>query len=202
MITFALDDDTILNHQRAARAVVRRYMRYGVVREHEYEDMVQEVLLAVVEQRDNYDPGKCSVVAWVYSVGRSRISEIRRYWATMKRTGFTVSLDAPISDDGDLRLGDTIADPDASEPDDTAGAVRKAVVRALESKMLTPSNKPRERKAALAQADTLVKKRLLSLVPATLGECAAMHGVTRQAMQQREARLMKAVRRELKGVAA
>lgn len=92
--------------------------------------------------------------------------------------------------------------PDSREPDDTAASVRDAVQRAMGSRLLTPSNKPRERERALRQVDTLVKKRLLSPDPALLEDCAREHGCTREAMRQREALLMQVLKRELKEVAA
>lgn len=95
--------------------------------------------------------------------------------------GPDLSFDAPISDDSDVTLGSTVADPGESVEDILA----KREVQTIFKKHLEEF-----KKRIIGRDLELFEDRLLSVQPMTLQEFGDRHGISRERARQIEARLM------------
>jgi len=98
-------------------AHLRAFLRRRLVRlPHEVEDLLQESLLAIHNQRHTYDPRQ-PVTAWVYAVARYKLADL------LRRRSRRDLLNDPLDEDGEL--------PAAS--DDQAAEARRDLAKLLET---------------------------------------------------------------------
>ena len=102
-------------------------------------------------------------------------------------TGRDVSLDAPISDQGDTRLMDLQSEADPHRVDDDLGTREELALLQEKIEELRPSLSEREL--------MLLDERILADDPLTLQEIGTKYGTTREAVRQMEARLMAKIKR-------
>jgi len=100
-----------------------------------------------------------------------------------------VSLDQPLSEDGDVRLMDLQSEVDPHLVDEELG--RREELSALQAQIeeLRPELSERELE--------LLEERLLADDPLTLQEIGERHGVSREAVRQMEVRLMEKLKNKL-----
>lgn len=101
-------------------------------------------------------------------------------------SGRDVSLDAPVSEDGNSRMLDLQSEPDSTNLIDELGS-REEVAQLIEKlEELRPTLNEREL--------VLLDERLLADEPLTLQEIGDKYGTTREAVRQMEVRLMKKIK--------
>ncbi len=113
--------------QRHRQAVFNFIFRF-VNNRQRAEDVLQETWLKVVRSSSEYEP-KAKFTTWVFTVARNLCVDHARK-ETYRQTD---SLDAPVSDDGERSLGETLPDSEGASPDRAAHNVR---VRPLIEKAL------------------------------------------------------------------
>lgn len=92
---------------RDLSAHVRAFLRVRLVRlPDEVEDLVQEILLAVHNQRHTYDPGQ-PLTAWVHAIARYKLVDMLRRRATRD------ALNDPLDDAADLFAASDVEASDA-----------------------------------------------------------------------------------------
>lgn len=128
----------MVEHDGLVYSIARRYARYvSLVGHVDLDDLIQAGRMAVLEAKKTYNPEKSAFSSWAYLYIHKAI------WATLgirwrKGGGIILpplpaSLDAPVDEEGEIPLLDTIASPDALEGwegllvDECARAVQHAI---------------------------------------------------------------------------
>lgn len=85
----------------------------------EADDLVQAGYLALVDAVRRYDPNKCAFTTLLWFCTRNHFAKVAGLRGRKNRPElYTLSLDTPISNDGDACFGDMLADPNADFEDD------------------------------------------------------------------------------------
>ncbi|WP_413582612.1 RNA polymerase sigma factor RpoD/SigA [Bdellovibrio sp. HCB288] len=108
----------------------------------------------------------------------------------MRMTGRDVSLDKPVDEDSGTSLGDLQKSPDNQAPLDEQLA-RQEQLEILKNKIeeIRPDLSDREK--------IILDERILNDEPLTLQEIGEKYGITREAVRQMEARLMKKIKAKM-----
>ncbi|MGK7900810.1 MAG: hypothetical protein AB4352_05235 [Hormoscilla sp.] len=78
-----------------------------------YDEALWETLLYISHKIDEYDPNKAKVMTWVNRILEYKFKEaIKKYKKRRERAIKELSLDAPVRNDFDTPLSETIAQPD------------------------------------------------------------------------------------------
>ena len=109
----------------------------------------------------------------------------------MRMTGRDVSLDKPVGDDADVSLGDL--QKNSSEVPLDEQLARAEQIEILKSKIADLRDDLSDREKIL------LDERILADDPLTLQEIGEKYGITREAVRQMEARLMKKIRDKMTG---
>lgn len=104
-------------------------------------------------------------------------------------TGRDVSLDRPVDEDSDTRLGDLQKDGEETALDDRLAQAEQLALLKEKIDDLRPQLNDREK--------ILLEERLLADEPLTLQEIGEKYGITREAVRQAEARLMKKIKEKM-----
>lgn len=109
---------------------------------------------------------------------------------SQRMSGRDVSLDAPISDSGNLRIGD-LQRMGTAAPDEELS--RQEEIENLKESIEDL------RKDLSDREKIILEERLLADEPLTLQEIGEKYGITREAVRQMEARLMKKIKEKVSG---
>lgn len=147
-----------------------------------FEDLQQEAALGLMRAVEKFDPGRdlrflTYAAHWVRAF-TLRYIERRRSCVSRHGAPMDLSLDAPVGDedDSDSHL-DMVVYPGRSAEDELIDVEHRRVVRAVLHRF----------RGRLQGLDgDIVAQRLMTDTPATLEECGAAHGVSREQARQRQ----------------
>lgn len=115
------------DHLRLARYVANKWLKRGLPREFDFDELFAIASLGLVKAVAAFDPEKGK---WVTYAGRVMDNQILMAVRTQRRRAKTVSLDSPLGEDGEATLGDTLPDALADDPEaEAVSADERAWVR-------------------------------------------------------------------------
>ena len=109
----------------------------------------------------------------------------------MRMSGRDVSLDRPVDDDSGASLGEMQKDMSDQPLDEQLAKQEQLALLKEKIEEISPELSEREK--------IILDERILSDEPLTLQEIGEKHGITREAVRQMEARVLKKIRTKMEG---